>query len=799
MATQKSTAIQNSNEISNDSEINPQDVIANSLSSLDEKWAANFVRYAYGVTPNDFFYSTKLAKYRGIDLGIVDSKELKKYFEPNPNIPEEKRADLMRADWRPCPLIHALNQIIQKNIESMPIELRVSGSDKVSVDKKATQKLRIKIRRYFLDIVNFIKQMTNDEPYPEDANIDQIGQGDKMVDDSLSLIDSIKNEATTDWDFNALNEAGALKDGVEISHEEMIAYYFKSTEFKENLSPKIISDFMKINAFMYRFYTSAVNGLPMVQYLDPAYVKTSNFYKKNASDMDFWYYTETVTWATYMQMVGGKLSPEKNKMIYQKNKTMLFPNSRYPEYPENYENYSSYSFALLNTYIQIGYFEAKKHVYNPDTKTYYDVIKKFYYLPLTLSELTSDFILDLGDLQDTYRYGNNLQNADFSLIVYRDAERQSFYDVQQGDFLRMNIIYNQHLNTLANFMPEGVAFAEETIRELAEEIKAEQEDFMREKGQDITSLSLQKITEEIIRNYVLTGRGVFKLRTGDNNEQRLDRPTFIMENKILFDLEGLIKQLFQIYNTMLISLGVNQNRLGQDPKQHQTLTGIEMATTSSYFSTQNLEDAYSLAVKGFGGRMLYYDQQVITEFDSKGEPTTERAKEMKALIGVKGTVWLEVYKDMPYQRCILNIQNSPSDKDRLQLMALCAQYEQQKLVPAGTLLMAQEIPNFKLAKLYVVFAMRRQDRINVDNAQKMMEMQGQQQQQAFVQQQQSIAQAKEHDASLEARVIALENELKTKGQIEVKDKTNQNRLQENQQKADLNIQEENAKKQMETF
>jgi hypothetical protein len=788
-------------QISDDPTVNPQNVISDTLMTLDENWAAQFVMWAYGTTPANFWAANQLAYYRGIDLGVFDVDQLKTFFEPDLKRPPKERANLIRSDFRQSPLVHSLNMIIQKNIESMAIELSVSGSDKLSLEKKAAQKLKIKNRRNFLDIVNFIKRTIGDEPYDNDTNIDQIGLGEEVATESLSLMDSIKNEATTDWDFNALNEAGALKDGVEISHEEMMAYYFNATDFKENVSPKIISDFMKINGYAYRFYTSAVNGLPRVQYIDPSFLQTSNFYHRNGDDMDWWYYTETVTWATYMQMVGGKQSPEKNKLIYEYNRNTWYQNvPNYPAFPQTYTGYNSFSTALLNTYIRIGYFEAKKHVYNESTGKYADIIRKFYFLPFGVGgAMQSEYILDLGNLQDTYRYGFNLKDAAFSLIVYRDFQRQSFYDVQQGDFLRLNIIYNQYLNTLANFIPEGVAFAEETIRELAEEIMTEEEERMKSQGQDTTSLSLQSITQDVVRNYVMTGRGVFKLRKGDNDEQRLDRPTFIMENKILFDLEGLIKQMFSIYNTMLIGLGINQGRLGQDPKQHQTLTGIEMATNASYFSTQNLEESYTFAIKSFGERMLYYDQNTITEFNSKGEPTTERAQEMKAILGTKGVTWLEVYKDMPYQNCILTVTNSTTVQDRLQLMELTAQYEQSGKVPAGTLLMAMGIPNFKLAKLYVVFAIKRQERINAENAEKMMQIQGQQQEQAFLASQSAEQQKLEQEGQIQARLTALENSLKTQGQIDVKDKTNSNRLVENQQQTELNIQQEKAKKDMETY
>jgi 6-pyruvoyl-tetrahydropterin synthase len=776
------------------------DVIALSDLNLDENWAMNFMLWTVALNTTNPYYARKLTAYRGIDLGIVDKDELKKYFDPSPHVRREEKADIMRTNFEPCPLIHSLNLIIQKNIESIPIELRVIGSDKLSQDKKAVQKLRMLTRRDFVDMVNTIKKITNDVPIPYDANIDKVGNNDDTIDDELNIIDEIKKEATTNWDFNALNEAGALKDGVEISHEQMMSYYFNESKFKENIAGRLVSDFMKANICMYRFYTNAINGLPEVQYIDPSTVITSTFQKKDGEDMDYWYCTFQVSWQEYMQMIGGKQTPEKNREIYEANRMWMFPNEGYPSYPLNS---SGLDYTLMNVQIRLGYFEVKKHVYNANTEKYYDTIKKFYYLPfgvnLNQTPYKAEWILDLGDLQDMYRYGTNLQRADFSLVVYRDNDRQSFYDVQQGDYLRLNLIYNQWLNTFANFIPEGVAFASETIEELAEILMAEEEDLMREKGQDITSLSMQKIREKIIRNYVLSGRGLFKMRKGDNDEQRLDKPTFIMENKILQNCTQLMQQMFMVFNQMKMSLGLNDSRLAQDPKPRQTLTGIEMATQSSFYSTKNLEDAFTYALMGFGQRMLYYDQQVITEFNDKGEPITERAKEMKALIGMKGTTWLEVYKDMPYQRCILKVFNLPSAQERINLMAITNQYELEGSVEKGTLLIANEIVNFKLAKLYVIMALRRQKRINMENQMEMMNAQGQAQQQAFQMQQQAELAKQDQLAQNEARILTLENALKTQGQIDVKDKTNQNRLQENQQSAELDMTKKVQEKELENL
>ena len=108
----KREAKYNLDYISNDPKVNPQDIISNSEMPLNNAWAAQFVTWAF-LNRGTNIYTEKLAKYRGIDLGVADEAEIRKFFEPNPNIPDKEKADLMRTDWRICPLIHSLNLIIQ--------------------------------------------------------------------------------------------------------------------------------------------------------------------------------------------------------------------------------------------------------------------------------------------------------------------------------------------------------------------------------------------------------------------------------------------------------------------------------------------------------------------------------------------------------------------------------------------------------------------------------------------------------------------------------------------------------------
>ena len=180
-------------------------------------------------------------------------------------------------------------------------------------------------------------------------------------------------------------------------------------------------------------------------------------------------------------------------------------------------------------------------------------------------------------------------------------------------------------------------------------------------------------------------------------------------------------------------------------------------------------------MKQFGERQLYYDQQVITEFNSKLEPITDRAKEMAAVIGRKGVNLLEVYKDMPEQRCILIVEEKPTEQDRMLFLNYVNEKENLGLLPPGTLLMAQSIENFKLAKLFVNAVFKRTQRIQIENQQALQAQQQQAAQQAFQMQQQAVQAEKEQDAGLEARLKSLEEGLQTEGKLRVQDNSSENK------------------------
>lgn len=768
---------------------------------IDKEWASRFVQMGY----QRFDYLCergRYLKYKDIDLGLTNAEELKNFYDTkNDNNPNGGKAEYMKSDWNLCPLIQSLNKIPRAHVVNIETDIKVNGVDRLSIDKKIKKKHEIVAKKYAISLINFLNSATNDLPIPESTDlnvyVDDSGKESQNLGESDNLLEMIKGEMSEDWDVAMLSDIGLLKDGVESSHEELIKYFYTTLDFKLKVLPEIVSDLMKVRTSTWRFYTSALDGTPQVQYIPPIDVRLSPFKEKDASDLDYWYHEFAVTWSDYMKMIGGKLTLEQNKEIYEANRTAFYQHDRsYLVWQNTQEFYST----LTSSTIRLGYFEGKKHFHDPVTDTYYYKWVKFYYLPIFSSSLSlkPEYILDLGDLQDQYRHGNKLQNSKPSLVIFKDRTQASWYDIQSPDLLRLNLLYTQYMNTMLRIVPRGVLFAEETLREIAQEMANEQQHALQEKGVDINQDNglYTKALEGVIKKTIQSGMGMFKRREGDANEKQLDPPTFTINHYIYDDLIQLVNQMMAICNSMITSLGTNPVLLGQAPKPRQSAKGVEMASQAGLNMLSEIIDMTEFNLNEFGNRMIYWDKQVSTEFTKNFEPKTTRASLMKAIIGGAGIGWLEIVNDMYEQNCAMVIENAPSPEEKLMLLDYTMQLELAGKVPTGTTFMVQEIKNVKKGKMYLIASVKRAERIATENQMALMQQQQQMQQQQ-IQQQMAIEDARaKRDTELQARLDTLNNNLKQEGMSKNIAERGQNKEAEARRKVELDLQKQQAEKEM---
>jgi hypothetical protein len=778
---------------------------------FSKQWAINFVQRAYG--NRSYIVDLKnLREFRDLDRGIINVKALKNSFDKqgkdNP-ISEDKLAEYVNTDWYVCPLFQSLNQITKGYILDELAEIQVNGLDRISHDKKLRERHRNATKRYTIDYFNFIGSLTNEAPLPYTTNISKLlndKEESSTLGEGVSMIEQIKTELDDDPSYAMLSDIGALKDGVESSHEQMIKYFMETENFHDIISDDIVKDIMHVRAFCYRVYTSAKDGTLKYHYCDLATINVSPFKLKDGSDIDYIFEEFVVTWSQFMDMVGAKLSVEELRRIYEANRNGYNQaNRNYPEWNAGVDYDNNLYNRLNNTSIRLGYMELKKQIHDPNNGKYYDVIKKFYYLPIFGTGYllkSEDIVFDIGNLQDMSRYGGMLEMAKFSYVIMRDDAYQSWYEIQRSNLNLLNILYNQYQNTVNGIVPRGLMYAEETLRELVEDMIRSKEEHMRETGQEIGNMDgeFQKLLRDVIKRVEQSGKGIFKRKTGDANEKSIDPPTFTIEHHLYEDLRELMTQILGVCNMMIMSLGTNPQMLGQAPRPRQAVRGLEISSQSGLTMLQEMVGMFNFGLKEFGTRVIYYDQQVIQEFDKNTmQPKTPRAEQMKGVLGDLGTNWMEIYNDMPIQKCGIVIQIKPTAEERIMLFDYAMQMEQMGKLPIGTALMTKEFQNPKLAYLWMMATAKRQERIMVDNQVQAQQAQQQAMQQQFQMQQALQQQAIAQQAQIKAQQDAQAEALKTQGQLQVKDKTNQNRLQENQQVAELEMQQQAQEKSLESL
>jgi hypothetical protein len=169
---------------------------------------------------------------------------------------------------------------------------------------------------------------------------------------------------------------------------------------------------------------------------------------------------------------------------------------------------------------------------------------------------------------------------------------------------------------------------------------------------------------------------------------------------------------------------------------------------------------------------------------------------MAAIIGTQGVGWQEIGRDMPVQQCTFLIENRPTDEQRILLFDYTMQLEQKGLVPVGTALMVQEIKNYKLAKLYVMANVAKQQRVAVENQMQLMERQTQQAQMMNQQAMAQQAQMMKMQNDLKNENDALKAQLKEQGMSKNIQERGENRIEENAQKAAIDLQKKQAESQM---
>ena len=137
----------------------------------------------------------RMQLYRALDLGAIgDIGVLKNYFDPKgKNNPEGGQAEYIQTDWRPCPLVQSVNRITQNYVINQMAQIQVSGTDKLSVDKKILKRQKDLIKNYTIDLLNFLGEKIGEAPLPKSTNLESlVGEEGAQMSEDVALIDQVR-------------------------------------------------------------------------------------------------------------------------------------------------------------------------------------------------------------------------------------------------------------------------------------------------------------------------------------------------------------------------------------------------------------------------------------------------------------------------------------------------------------------------------------------------------------------------------------------------------------------------------
>jgi hypothetical protein len=781
----------------------------------NEVWASSCLIFSkYNSRP--LVTDDQATKFRNIDRGIINAQEYKNVFDPiDPITKDGGKADFVAADWKSNPINIHINNIVATNMEKIPLNLFCKATDEFAMLKQQKENHRILGRKEFMNFLNEMnaqlgipKLKPTDDPYAyadrmKKANTPEAKTGRKVMgvmDAPTGLLESLK-AAIDDNEGLALFNEFIYKGDVEIAIELGLQYYFKKNKFPR-VGERLIADIRNFNRGCGRWYTSLTTGRPIIEYLDPVKVHTSDFHEPDGKDVQFWLIEYDVTFGDFVKMVGRGLTKEQLKKVFERNKANFamhgFDWSRcstaqrysakirigYHEWlTQNCEVYSEGNINGNESYRK------KPFNWKPSTNTikkyktvrkekHYNVWYKCYYIPLKnfdansgamqISEFLdqSEYIFDFGKIQDQQRYGDDDRNALCSLVIWKGSG-MSFAEIQDRFMPKIHYQWQKYQNYSSQNDVHKIY-----SNKMIEQMMAISDE--ADKKSTLSKMEWLKMLEQ-------TGKGVAD--TTDSQGHEIKAIQYFKTGYAEAALECLT-QIQTLYNLMTVALSISDTREGIDPKPRTSLGGIQRALEGSNNGTFFIEKGYMDMTMEFANRMMYYMNSIVEENDS------ERLQEFKDIVGQANGLAYEAIGDIPKHRLGMFIENVNTDEQKQYLLQLADSMVKAGQMDVEALSLIVKVENYKYAAVLMILKYKQKQKELAAKAEK--EFQQQMQiKEMDLKIQQAGFQAKEEAKTIsidrekqwDMKIAELEGRLRAQTQAMIKDITGNNRIAENEAKA----------------
>lgn len=767
----------------------------------------------------------KAAKYRRLDL---DRQTYINLIDPKTPDGGGGKADYFSADFQAFPIDEHLDNILDGDIRTIPLNLVCRLADPVAKLLDQKEKDKILSQRMVRALINDIAK---------DLGIPKIGdsvdpfkwiqnftaeEGAEKIDVVGDAIDQIKTKIKDD-DSLRLFQLYGYKNGLELAMEIGIKYYLlDQNEWQVKFSDLFLRDLMHFNKFCGRWAIDKTTGQGVVKYIDPCILRSSPFKDKNGDDAIHHHYEEDVSFAEFERLVGTDMTDEEKRdaLKLQKEQGWI---------THNPYDFADGSRSRNSSRVRLGWFtiltqqadafaedyvtdtsvwEREPLTWRPDKKEpgkrakVYNVWYSCYYLPITATSYydnspaewleQSRFIFDISKDLDMMRYGLDKRYAKSSIVLWKNDKRKSWTDIKEAFMPKMHTLWHKFQNCIVQDV-QGLAIDRDLLTGMLNAIDdANTNTPQSEPGQPTQPKGGKALIDQW---KMLRQAGMAWLQFRDRNGNHVvEDPSKLfvpIDSGHLKKGEMYLLQAMNLYNLMTQALAKGGANEALQPEARTPVSGLELAALNAGKATYFLTQSYIEGViVPYAMRCAHHIHTIAKE--NKTYDFKKRWEIFKNVVGQHNGAVIESIEDIKFENIGLTIANKEDlENNRIVLQAVIEKYAGKQITTAGIgLILGSD--NYKQRLLELALeegkaAEQAQLQAEAEH-QRQMELQQMQLQiaQALTQ---AKTQGKDQNLVTEGKIKGMIDEqmaiLKAQTMAQQKEQLLQNKLTENEQKAAL--------------
>lgn len=805
----------------------------------NEVWAAQMIYFAK--KNGKLFLDPKRAKlYRATDNLEIDESVYKKMVDPVTPLGGGGTAEFFNADWKANPIYIHLKNIVKANIQRTSKQLEVNLTDKYAKTRKMRDNYRILYQGLFRDLINEYAPMVGLKPISGSQDpfkwaksfIDQQTKGKDKGDASKqpkpesqsdiidNFSDLIKNQITNNEDLALYNEL-IYKGDYEMAFEKGIEHYMMNqNKWIERYSDVFLDDIMHFNKACGEFYTDLVSGRPIIERFIPEELFVSPFKQKDGEDLMYYFIEYEITFANFVKTIGKDLSPEQLKKVFQYNKTQgsahgtnWIDDINRPNRVRDSANIRVGRMSCLTQDCQAfvaelgtGYDTLKQAdlSWSPledsnekREERHYNVWYSWYYLPPTTNSLSNadyawqaQFVFNIKKNQDQFRTGEDGRYTKSPLVIYDNSKQASFTDIIQFWMPKIHHATHKYQNCLINDL-DATVLSDELIGGL---LAAADED------NNINGANPNKPTGGNGRDAYMqqwkmikqNGVGFLKM-TDKQGVPVLDPAKLQMtfKNGKLESAEKYMKEIMNMYSMMTASLAMSDAAEGGEVKPRTAVAALNESLKSSNNAQWFIQMAYECFLKTYAERFVHYI--LMSAQEAKKYGFTKRFDEFKSVVGEANGLMVEGMEDVEPESVGLTVNYVDNASKKDFVMQLALERVKNGALDDDFIYLIMGADNWKVSFALMRVGIQKRKREAVAQAQVQQEN-IMQQKAADLQTAQALnkskADGKDQNIMTEGNVQAMindqTNKLKADTMATQKEQIKNNRIQQDQNKSELN-------------